>query len=433
MRTWWWKFQQSTRRLWVKTTLIGLLGVFTALLAAVVETWLPWQLPAFVTVESIESLLGIIASSMLAVTTFSLGIMTSAYGSASNGVTPRATTLLMEDSLTQTVLASFIGSFIFSIVGMIVLRFGAYGDRGRVVLFVVTIAVIALIVINLLRWIDYLTRFGRSGETTDRVEAATQAALEQRLAEPFLGGKEWQAPCEAPAYAHAVRAQQVGSVQHIDMPALYELAQSLNARIYVAAVPGKHMFMDSPLAWVVAPVLPAAEQGHSAPDWHEQVRSAFTVGGSRNFAQDPRFGMAVMCEIASRALSPATNDAGTALDIISRSTRLLSGWAQGLQNQSQAAKVEVAYPSVYVPALQSEDLLDDAFTLMARDGAGLIEIQLCLQKSLAALSRLGDAAFQHAVRQQAQLALLRAEHALTLEADKQRLRALVAQLEVHQP
>ncbi|MGE8396600.1 MAG: DUF2254 family protein, partial [Comamonas sp.] len=119
MRTWWWKWRQISRRLWVRTTLIGFLGISTALLAAVVESWIPWQVPAFVKVDAIESLLTIIASSMLAVTTFSLGIMTSAYGSASNGVTPRATKLLMEDSLTQTVLASFIGSFIFSIVGMI--------------------------------------------------------------------------------------------------------------------------------------------------------------------------------------------------------------------------------------------------------------------------------------------------------------------------
>ena len=426
MRTWWWKWRQISRRLWVRTTLIGFLGIATALLAAVVESWIPWQVPAFVKVDAIESLLTIIASSMLAVTTFSLGIMTSAYGSASNGVTPRATKLLMEDSLTQTVLASFIGSFIFSIVGMIVLRFGAYGERGRVVLFVVTIGVIALIVINLLRWIDYLTRFGRSGETIDRVEAATQAALSQRLAQPFLGANLWSEPARIPDTAQSVRAAKVGVVQHIDMPALQEAAQALNARIFIEAVPGKQLFMDSALAWL------AYEDGRStppddAPAWLEKVHSAFVIATSRDFEQDPRFGMAVMCEIASRALSPATNDAGTALDIIARSTRLLSFWAVE-QAQQATPHEEVQYPSLYVPALQSADLFDDAFTLMARDGAGLIEVQLSLQKSLAALSRLGNADFQQAAREQAALALARAENALTLEQDKQRLRALVVGL-----
>ncbi|MGE8397612.1 MAG: DUF2254 family protein, partial [Comamonas sp.] len=194
----------------------------------------------------------------------------------------------------------------------------------------------------------------------------------------------------------------------------------------IEAVPGKQLFMDSALAWL------AYEDGRNAPPddapaWLEKVHSAFVIATSRDFEQDPRFGMAVMCEIASRALSPATNDAGTALDIIARSTRLLSFWAVE-QAQQATPHAEVQYPSLYVPALQSADLFDDAFTLMARDGAGLIEVQLSLQKSLAALSRLGNADFQQAAREQAALALARAENTLTLEQDKQRLRALVVGL-----
>lgn len=45
--------------------------------------------------ETLESLLNVIASSMLAVTTFSLSIMVAAFASASNGATPRATDLVM--------------------------------------------------------------------------------------------------------------------------------------------------------------------------------------------------------------------------------------------------------------------------------------------------------------------------------------------------
>ena len=41
----------------------------------------------------------------------------------------------MEDRTAQNVLSTFIGSFLFSIVGIVVLKAGAYGDRGRVVLF----------------------------------------------------------------------------------------------------------------------------------------------------------------------------------------------------------------------------------------------------------------------------------------------------------
>lgn len=336
------------RRLWVRTTLIGLLGVFTALLAAVVETWIPWELPGFVDVAAIESLLTIIASSMLAVTTFSLGVMTSAYGSATSNVTPRATKLLMEDPITQTVLASFIGSFIFSVVGMIVLRFGAYGERGRVVLFIVTIAVIALIVVNLLRWIDYLTRFGRMGETMGRVEDATRTALQQRLAQPYLGGQCWPFPQHPPQAGIAIAAEQVGYVQHIDMPALAQAAKEAGGTIYMGATPGRHVFVDSPLAWLVCSAQTSPEALEAALS---AIRASFSVGNERNFEQDPRFGLAVMCEIASRALSPATNDPGTALDVIARSTRLLSVWAQGLRER-EAQEIAADYPEIFVPPLR---------------------------------------------------------------------------------
>ncbi len=49
---------------------------------------------------------------IVAVTTFSLSIMVTAYGSATTNVTPRATRLVVEDVTTQNVLATFIGSFL---------------------------------------------------------------------------------------------------------------------------------------------------------------------------------------------------------------------------------------------------------------------------------------------------------------------------------
>ena len=191
MPRWRWVLTHVTRRLWFRATLIGLLGVAAAMLATVAENLFPWDLPWNIGADAVDSILAIIASSMLAVTTFSLNVMTSAYGSAANNVTPRATKLLREDPVTQNVLSTFIGSFLFSIVGIVVLKTGAYGARGRVVLFIVTIGVIALIVISLLRWIDYLTHFGQVGETTKRVEDATREAIEARLKAPALGARRF--------------------------------------------------------------------------------------------------------------------------------------------------------------------------------------------------------------------------------------------------
>lgn len=188
---WRWVANQLTKRLWFRATLFSLLGVASALLAVVFKDFIPESLSARIGADAVDNILGIIASSMLAVTTFSLSTMVTAYGAASSGVTPRATTLVMEDPTTQNALATFIGSFLFSLVGIIALSTGAYGTQGRVLLFAVTIIVVILIVYTLLRWIDHLSKLGRVGETIDRVEKATIKAITQRVQWPYLGGSAY--------------------------------------------------------------------------------------------------------------------------------------------------------------------------------------------------------------------------------------------------
>ena len=83
----------------------------------------------------------------------------------------------MEDTATQNALATFLGAFLFSIVGIIALKAGIYGENGRLVLFVVTIAVIVVIVVTFIRWIEILRTFGRMGDTISRVEKAARESF----------------------------------------------------------------------------------------------------------------------------------------------------------------------------------------------------------------------------------------------------------------
>lgn len=421
MPRWRWLMAQLTRRLWVHATLIGALGVLAAIFAAVVDRYIPWMMPGRIGADAVDSILTIIASSMLAVTTFSLNIMVSAYGSATSNVTPRATKLLIEDRLTQTVLSTFIGSFLFSIVGLVVLKTGAYGERGRVVLFVFTIVVITLVVVSLLRWIDHLTRLGRVGETTVRVEEAARKAIEVRLAEPYLGGRALSDRASSiPETVAAVTGDAIGYVQNVDMPALSRLCDKHNTQIYLNVIPGTFVYADTPIACIGA-----SDGDTDLGALRKAVRAAFSIDDERSFDQDPRFGLAVMSEIACRALSPAVNDPGTAIDVIGRSTRLLSIWAHGRANGSY--RDEPKHPNVHVPPLATADLFEDAFMAVARDGAGLIEVQLRIQKALLALARMGDADSNAAALRQSRIAFDRAASSLPLEADRARLHELAVE------
>ncbi|WP_418136000.1 DUF2254 domain-containing protein [Agrobacterium sp. El2ro-1b] len=405
---WRWWLGRLVRRIWFRATLFSIAGVLTALLAVALSPYIPDELPTKIGADAVDKILGIIASSMLTVTTFSLSTMVSAYSAATTNVTPRATTLVMEDSTTQNVLATFVGSFLFSLVGIIALTTGAYGDRGRVILFVVTLGVIVLIIVTLLRWIDHLSRLGRVTETTERVERATVEALRAWIDMPYLGGnrlseqdKRTRGP-NTPIYQASV-----GYVQHVDAGVLSALAEEFNVEIAVVAIAGKLVAPKIPLAWIT---------GKFPEEARERLAAAFTVGDVRSFDQDPRFGAAVLSEIASRALSPAVNDPGTAIDVISRAARVLAV----LDNKSETNGVE--YPKLFVAPVTVEDLFDDLFLPIARDGAAIVEVSLRLQKTFAILAQFNNPEFRSIALRHSRVALKRCEASAMIEDDIAKVR-----------
>lgn len=410
-----WRLLQLVRKLWFRATLFSLLAILTALIAVVLKPFLP-DLSTEVGANSVDDILGVLASSMLAVTIFSLSTMVSAYIAASNNVTPRSIRLLTEDGTAHNALGTFIGAFLFSLVGIIALSTGVYGEEGRLVLFAVTLVVVAFVVGTLLHWIDHVSRLGQVAQTSDRIERATAKAMRARHEDPYLGGQPLLDAGNAPPGAMPIYPQRVGYVQHLDVEALSELAgQHPGSSFYVTSPPGTLAERTRPLAWV---------QGVPAEDVCEEVCDAFSIDNLRSYDQDPRFGAAVLAEIASRALSPGVNDPGTAIDVIGRAVRVLSIW----QEPRDAEADKIRYPHVHVPGIEIDELFDDLFRPIARDGAAIVEVGIRLQKALFALARVDDPRFLRSAHHHSQQALERALAALTIEHDKQQLRVLAAQV-----
>jgi uncharacterized membrane protein len=246
--------------------------------------------------------------------------------------------------------------------------------------------------------------------------------MDVRLASPQLGGR----PLEdreggLPADAVPVFAEAVGYVQHVDMAALQERAQQHGTEIFVAALPG--VFAD--------PSQPVALLSSSLPsDVRDSIAKAFTIGKERTFDQDPRFGFCVLAEIASRALSPAVNDPGTAIDVIGRASRLLVQWGR---SKGFAKEGETKCPFVWVPAISANDLLDDVFAPIARDGSRLVEVHLRLQNAFAALLATDRLLFREAVELHSAHALKRAEADLATEEERGSVRALAAKVSAAGP
>ncbi|WP_294979587.1 DUF2254 domain-containing protein [uncultured Microbacterium sp.] len=401
------------RRIWFRAALLTVCAVALALIAGVFGTLIPVELTMNLGQGAVGSILQILASSMLAVTTFSLTAMVTAYSSATTQATPRSTQLLMDDTTSQTVLSTFVGSFVFSLVGIIALSTGYYTDEGRTILFLGTLAVIVIVVVTLLRWIAHLTRFGRVADVIDRTEnAATDAVRRWASAPTAYAATASGVPGDGDGDGGDVYAESTGYVGFVDLASLQAIAQRSETRLAVLRMPGTMADASGPIVRVIAGTLPAQE--------YAAVRRAFHVENHRTFDQDPRLGVIALAEIGSRALSPATNDPGTAIDVLGSLQRVFA-IALGAQRSD-----EVRYDRIEIEPVSLDDLLDDGFRPIARDGAAVIEVALRLQKTLAALAAASPARAAQ-LRAVADDARRRADSALPAQ-DRETLHALTRQL-----
>lgn len=398
-----------TRRLWFRPALYGCYGIATALVGAVAKPLIPPRLAAGIGAAAVGHVLDILATSMLVVTTFSLSTMVAAYAAASSSATPRASTLLIEDTGAQRALASFIGAFLFSIVGLVALSTGIYGDSGRLILFAATVAVIITIVVTLLRWIDQISRLGRVNETIDLVERATREAMRAQARAPWLHAMPYRTP---PADAVDIESRRIGYVTYVDVAKLQALAAAEDLQVWAEVSAGSY----------VAPGRAVARLSRAVDDeLAGQLADAFVVEDLRDFKQDPRFGLVVLTEIALRALSPAMNDPGTAIDIIGTVTRLLCGWAEARQTVEAE---QVRHDRVFVRALDERDYFEDVYAPLARDSAGLLEVAIRMQKSLATLGQLGYPPYRPVAAAHAGRALEFIAGSTTLDSDRRHLQQI---------
>ena len=133
----------------------------------------------------------------------------------------------------------------------------------------------------------------------------------------------------------------------------------------------------------------------------------------------------VLGEIASRALSPAVNDPGTAIDVIGTAVRLLTLWRNVVDAQPPAGEAAVRLaPMTYA------DVLEDVFRPVATDGAASFSVALRLQKAFAALYSEAAAGsdMRDALLAAAAEAAERAQSGLSAEVDTARVMTIHRQI-----
>lgn len=399
-------------KLWIKPLTYAVAAIAVIFLARVADALPIDSLVPDISAETIEKLLTVISASMLGVATFAVASMVSAYAAAGSSATPRAFSLVIADKASQNALSSFIGAFIYSIVGIASIKTGFYGPAGRFVIFLLTLVIFSWVVLTFVRWVDNIARLGRIGNTIGKVETATEQALALWTRSSAIGG----APVRQMRMSGTpILSKKIAYVQHIDVASLQKWAEEHGAFIDVRSAPGAFVSPGRPLVTIDA----EGEEISLDDEDRNTIEESFLLGDKRSFSEDPRFGLITLSEIGSRALSPAVNDPGTAIEIINKLTRILIDWDTG------AASAKADPPKcerVRVPVLSPDDLLEDAYAAIEKDGVESVEVGIWLQKSYALLGRAHDPDMRTAAANRARLALQRAEQELTFPNDLERIR-----------
>ncbi|PJK14003.1 hypothetical protein CO613_08450 [Lysobacteraceae bacterium NML07-0707] len=411
-----------SEQLWFKPAWWGVLATAVALMGSIANRFIAEDLVPDIGRDTLQGLLTIIASSMLAVSTFSLSILVQAFSSAASSASPRALRVIMADDNAQTAIAAFISAFIYSVIALMALGVGYYGAAGRFVLLLFTVVVMINVIIMLIRWINTLSRLGRMGYTIDRVEHVAVKAMLAYQAQPLLGGRAL--PEGGQTAGMQVHAACSGHIQHIDMEGLQQLAEAEHADIHVLVRPGNFVCVGQPIArWAMrqAEVEHDRHTPETDADRQEKVRGFIEVAADRDFNQDPRFGIVVLGEIGQRALSAAVNDGGTAIAVAGALARVLADCGSSASAPA-AEPAEIPYPRVFVPVLDQADFIRDSFIPLQRDAGGMFEVQMFFIKVLNGIAHAHpDSAMADEARRVAWAGWLQARDKLSLSTEQAQL------------
>ena len=403
-------FKRLTENLWFKPLIFCLLSIMGALVAKLADGTFLTDIAPDIKYNSLDDLLSTLSNSMLVIAIFAVGSMIAAFAAASANATPRSFKLIVADDVSQNALSIYIGSFIFSIVASVAFKNGYYGKAGRFVLFLLTLAVFLLVIITFIRWVERISKLGRLEHTIQKIEDVTTKTFKKRIKTRLMGGSPI---IERENKGLPIYSDEIGYIQHVNMEKLQEMASKLKVIITLNCMPGTFVSPDRMIAFIVT-----GEKDIPLDD-KEKLSKAFIIDKTRSYYADPRFGLIALSEIASRALSPAINDPGTAVSIINSYVRLFHLW---FRKNNIGASPDVRYTRIEVPEILAEDILQDAFRPIARDGASNIEVMVHMQKALTSIYSFVPKSVKQIVIKNAKEAYERAEKSFTYEGDLERLK-----------
>ncbi|WP_081947005.1 DUF2254 domain-containing protein [Candidatus Francisella endociliophora] len=370
-----------------------------------------------INLDTVNSLLSIITTSMLAVIVFTVGAIVTAYNSASNSGTPRVLTILFRDKASHKATSNFIGAFIYGVVATVGIKSGVFNGTGIFLIFLITIFVFAWVIFTFIIWIDDIAKLGQVRTLLTKTEKQAFNAVKKYTNNPYLG-------CNAldensiPTNSTPIFAQDYGFLNDILFESLNSLCKELDAKLYIVKYKGEHLASTETLAFI--------ECSKDLPNEKlAEIANHFIISNEKNFIEDPVFGLETLSEIAAKALSPSTNDPTTAINVIDTLNRCL----KYLFDSSFKDK-KVIYENLYIKDISIERFIKSSFEYIRIYGSSNLLVAKRIQKSLLHISKQANKENSKVIEKYMENCYTQANVELTYNFEKTELNEFIKSLKV---
>jgi len=308
-------------RFWSIPAVLVLAGVLTAVVVCRPDLLgLPtdWDLGRVVRIRTADTMLQVMASSMLTFVGVVFAITLVGLQLASSQLSPRVIRTFVRSAITKIAFGVFLATFAFAVTGLAFDNVDDVAAASRTVGACVAMLSVAVVV-----FVIYVTATMRLLEVGWVItNVANEARVSIRRAFPGDSSYVAAEPPVLRATPYVVRLSAtdtrgfkgvLGTVLGIDRSHLVRLASAHDCVIELLPRIGEYVPTGGPVF---------AVHGDSRPD-DAKMLACLDLGRSRTVYQDPTFGIRQLVDVATQALSPAINQPSTAVQVIDRLEDLL--------------------------------------------------------------------------------------------------------------
>ena len=327
--------------------------------------------------EAARSLLGALASGMIAFTGFVFSILLLAVQFGSSQFSPRLLRRFLRDWTTKVALGVFIATFLFSLLE---LRFvGTAGDPDLVPNAGITLALVLLLasMFMFLRLIHRTTARLRVAAVVRELSRQGRRSIDRAYPDPAPPGGEPDPPAPLPESAAVVTYRGGPAIlQSIDRRGLVKSAVAAGWVVELVPAIGDLVIAGDPLFRV---------DGRPTPGQERRLRNSIAIGDERTMKQDPAFVLRLLADISIKALSPGINDPSTAVQALDQIEAVLR--QIGVRRLTPGvARDDAGTARLRWPAPSWEDYLGLALDETRQYGEGSVQVSRRLRALLVRLA-----------------------------------------------